>query len=271
MRDRTMAMLAASVFASVALAAAPAPVLAETTTGKVERKAHEIGNKAKAVTQDARSTVTDSWLTSKTKIAIFGDARLKSAQVGVDTVDGIVTLRGKVDSDEARAAAGSVAGAIEGVKSVRNDLQVVAPGDRKTVDVSDKEITGKVEERFATNEQLKGIGVRTDDGVIILSGKVSNIEASAQASEIARDVPGVRFVKNDLTYDGARPAADRPSRTGRVMATQQALKARGFDPGPIDGLMGPGTASALRDYQKSENIAITGRMDADTAAKLGMK
>ncbi len=271
MRYRTIPILAASVFASVAIAAAPARVMSETTTEKVERKADEIGKKAKAATQDAKSAVTDSWLTSKTKIAIFGDARLKRAQVSVDTVNGMVTLRGKVDSGEAKAAAGSVAEAIEGVKSVKNDLQVVAPGDRKTVDISDKEITAQVEERFSKHGQLKKIGVRTDDGVITLSGEVASIEVCAQASEIARDVPGVRVVKNELTYDLARPAPDRPSRTGRVMATQQALKARGFNPGPIDGVMGPGTASALRDYQKSENIAITGQMDADTATKLGMK
>jgi osmotically-inducible protein OsmY len=41
-------------------------------------------------------------------------------------LDGRVTLRGKVDSDTAKAAA-AVAGKVEGVKSVRNDLQVVPP------------------------------------------------------------------------------------------------------------------------------------------------
>jgi peptidoglycan hydrolase-like protein with peptidoglycan-binding domain len=34
--------------------------------------------------------------------------------------------------------------------------------------------------------------------------------------------------------------------------------------------MGPKTISALRDYQKSENLTTTGRFDGDTRAKLGV-
>lgn len=48
-------------------------------------------------------------------------------------------LRGKVDSDEARAAAGSIAEGVQHVNAVKNDLQVVAVGDRKAADISDKE------------------------------------------------------------------------------------------------------------------------------------
>ena len=40
---------------------------------------------------------------------------------------------------------------------------------------------------------------------VILTGAVSNIEASAHASELARGVPGVRMVKNELTYDPVKP------------------------------------------------------------------
>ncbi len=55
------------------------------------------------------------------------------------------------------------------------------------------------------------------------------------------------------------------------MAMQQALKDKGFDPGPIDGTVGPRTTAAVRAYQKAENLALTGQMDRDTAAKLGVK
>jgi peptidoglycan hydrolase-like protein with peptidoglycan-binding domain len=55
------------------------------------------------------------------------------------------------------------------------------------------------------------------------------------------------------------------------MAMQQALKDKGFDPGPMDGVIGPKTTAALKDYQKSENLAMTGKMDRDTAVKLGVK
>ena len=42
------------------------------------------------------------------------------------------------------------------------------------------------------------------------------------------------------------------------MAMQQALKDKGFEPGPIDGTVGPRTAAALRGYQKAENPTLTG-------------
>jgi hyperosmotically inducible protein len=270
---RYATILGAAVFASVAVVATPTYVHSQSTGDKVEQKAQQTWQKTKDVTRDAKSEVSDSWLTAKTKIALFADERVKGRQVGVETVKGVVTLRGKVDSDEAKAAAASLAQGIEGVKSVRNDLQVVAPADRKAVDVSDKDITSQVQDRLSKDPRLKKVDVRTDGGVVSLTGDVPGIGASARASEIAREVPSVRSVKNELIYDGARPHgnASRSRSADGVMATQQALKEKGFDPGPIDGVMGQKTVSALKDYQKSENLAMTGRMDRDTTAKLTAK
>jgi peptidoglycan hydrolase-like protein with peptidoglycan-binding domain len=56
-----------------------------------------------------------------------------------------------------------------------------------------------------------------------------------------------------------------------VAAMQQAVKDKGFDPGAVDGIEGPKTASALKDYEKSENVTMTGKLYPGTAAKLGMK
>ena len=111
-------------------------------------------------------------------------------------------------------------------------------------------------------------------GVVSLRGEVPNISASAHASEIVRGISGVRSVKNELTYNPGRRDRSLVMSTeshARVMATQQALKEKGFDPGPIDGVMGLRTASALKEYQKSEDLKITGKMDSDTTAKLGTK
>ena len=50
--------------------------------------------------------------------------------------------------------------------------------------------------------------MRTDGGTAALTGVVATIDISARASELARAVPGVRAVTNELTYDPAtRPAA----------------------------------------------------------------
>jgi hyperosmotically inducible protein len=175
------------------LAAAP---LTASAQGKME----ETKDKARSMTQDAKTAVSDSWITSKTKIALFADERVKGSQVSVDTMKGgVVHLRGKVDSAEAKAAATEIAKGIEGVKSVKNDLQVVAPGSRKMVEAKDEDIEKAVETRLSRDAQLKSVNVRTDAGVVTLTGEVPSIVAAAKASEMARSVSGVKSVKNELT------------------------------------------------------------------------
>ena len=267
-------LLSAWVFALAAIVTAPTSVTSQTATEKVEQKAEQAWKKTKDVTQDAKTGISDSWVTAKTKIALFADERVKGRQVSVETVNGTVTLRGKVDSDDAKAAAASITEGIEHVKSVRNDLQVVPPGDRKMIDASDKDITREGEASVSKDARLKKVDVRTEGGVVSLRGEVPNISASAHASEIVRGISGVRSVKNELTYNPGRRDRSLVMSTeshARVMATQQALKEKGFDPGPIDGVMGLRTAAALKEYQKSEHLKMTGRMDSDTTAKLGTK
>jgi peptidoglycan hydrolase-like protein with peptidoglycan-binding domain len=55
---------------------------------------------------------------------------------------------------------------------------------------------------------------------------------------------------------------------GDVRSAQQALRDRGFDPGPIDGVMGPRTTAAVKEFQQKENLTVTGSLDAETNAKL---
>ena len=168
-------------------------------TAGAQDKMDKAVDKTKSVAQDAKVAVTDSWVTSKTKIALFEDDRVKGTQVKVETIHGVVHLRGKVDSAEAKAAATAVAQNIEGVKSIKNDLQVVSPGARKDVDAKDGDITKAVENRFSRDTQLKKVDVRLDAGVVTLTGEVPSIMVAAKASEVARNTPGVKWVKNELT------------------------------------------------------------------------
>jgi hyperosmotically inducible periplasmic protein len=191
MRYGTTMTTAAILMALVA--AAPLTAGAADTADKAKEK-------AQTTTQEAKTMVTDSWVTSKTKISLFADERVKGTQVSVDTTKGVVHLRGKVDSAEAKSAAGEITQGVEGVKSVKNDLQVVAPAARKAVDASDSDIAKAVGTRLSKNTQLKKVDVRTDAGVVTLTGQVPSIGASAKASEMARGVPGVKSVKNELTF-----------------------------------------------------------------------
>ena len=243
----------------------------------------------KSTMEEAKTTVSDSWITGKTKIALYADSRVSGTQVNVDTMSGMVHLRGKVDSAAAKAAAEEVARGIEGVRGVKNELQVVPASMKKAVEVRDDEITTKVKARFAADPKMKSLDVRTDNGVVTIDGRLPSITDSARASQLAREVPGVRAVRNDTTYEHPRTSMsdDRPrarvervaSRdTGtmsntmngdaRVRAAQEALDEKGFDPGPIDGIWGPRTAAAVSEYQRRENLTVSGRLDTATMAKL---
>ena len=55
-----------------------------------------------------------------------------------------------------------------------------------------------------------------------------------------------------------------------IEKVQRSLTDKGFHPGNVDGTLGSRTRSAIREYQKSENLPVTGRLDAETAGKLGV-
>jgi peptidoglycan hydrolase-like protein with peptidoglycan-binding domain len=55
-----------------------------------------------------------------------------------------------------------------------------------------------------------------------------------------------------------------------VKKVQQSLNDKGFDAGPVDGVLGSRTRAAIRQYQAAEKLPVTGRLDAETAGKLGV-
>ena len=56
-----------------------------------------------------------------------------------------------------------------------------------------------------------------------------------------------------------------------VKSVQQALQTKGNDPGPIDGRMGHKTKAAIKAFQKANSLKVTGRVDKETAEKLGVE
>ncbi len=53
-----------------------------------------------------------------------------------------------------------------------------------------------------------------------------------------------------------------------VQAAQRQLHQQGYNPGPIDGIMGGYTRTALRQFQQKQGLAVTGRLDTKTKARL---
>lgn len=68
--------------------------------------------------------VDDSVITTKIKSLLAADDFLKSFQISVETYKGIVQLSGFVNSQKAAEKAGQIAGSVNGVKSVKNNLIV---------------------------------------------------------------------------------------------------------------------------------------------------
>ena len=205
--------------AALILTGAPAHTQAQSATDKpsvmdkMGQKADDAASKVKSTAREAKTGVTDSWVTAKTKIALFADERVKGRQINVETKSGTVMLRGKVDSEEAKSAAAEIAKGVEHVKSVRNELQVVPPADRPKVDTDDKAIAQRIDRKLKDDPQLKTakINARVDSGVVTLTGEVKSIMLSSRASEVLSDVPGVRAVRNDLTYGSRSGVMPAPS------------------------------------------------------------
>ena len=55
-----------------------------------------------------------------------------------------------------------------------------------------------------------------------------------------------------------------------IKNVQQNLSDKGFYHGNVDGKIGPQTRAGIREYQKSESLPMTGRLDGETAGKLGV-
>jgi peptidoglycan hydrolase-like protein with peptidoglycan-binding domain len=103
-------------------------------------------------------------------------------------------------------------------------------------------------------------------------------------SALALFVAGAVLVATAHAQQPMAPSADKPkgkeSATGKsnmagakgeqVKAAQQALKDKGHDPGAIDGVMGPKTQAAVRNFQSKEGLKASGRLDTETMAKLGV-
>lgn len=55
-----------------------------------------------------------------------------------------------------------------------------------------------------------------------------------------------------------------------ISSAQKALADRGYEPGPVDGVIGPRTRAALSKFQSDQGITQTGSLDANTMEKLNV-
>ncbi len=155
----------------------------------------------------AAEVPSDAWLTTKAKIAIFTSIGTKGMSVHVDTVKGRMTLHGKVIALADRENAEKTARGIDGVKEVRNLLQVVSAAEEDRVETSDSIIQKDIEAELSKDAALKQSSVSVQSvnkGTVLLGGKAESLSAHLRAIEIAQSVAGVRSVRSEIESPDAK-------------------------------------------------------------------
>lgn len=99
--------------------------MATPTPKYTEEQARKERERAKANKETIGQSLDDAWIHAKIVTKLIGDTQTPERKINVDVVEGAVTLRGNVDTAEAKAEAERVAKATDGVKKVTNQLKVV--------------------------------------------------------------------------------------------------------------------------------------------------
>lgn len=149
----------------------------------------------------AGAAPTDAWTAVRVKLALCADPLVQGVDVGdLDVrVEGpVVVLRGRVATLAARRAAAAAAARASG-GAVRDEL-VVVPGALPTPPQPDRALQRTLGRVLAREPGLSRVHVHgtVHDGVAYLTGRVPDVSTRVLASEVARRVPGVSAVPNDL-------------------------------------------------------------------------
>jgi peptidoglycan hydrolase-like protein with peptidoglycan-binding domain len=140
-------------------------------------------------------------------------------------------------------------------------MPAVAADSDKTV--KDKAVDAKDTVKEKTSEAWDKTKAKTSEAWDKTKAKTSEAwdktkEKSTEAKDKVKDT--ARDTKDKL--------AGKMESSSDIRQAQTALKEKGHDPGPIDGIHGRRTSAALRSYQKAENIKVTGRLDGETRTHL---
>jgi len=155
----------------------------------------DVDNEIRVRRRGARGpTDRDIAITAEAAIDVHPDLELADIDVSVDA--GEVTLAGTVDAYWKRDVATEVVASVRGVVDIHNEL-IVEPFR----DVGDEEIGRRVMADIHRSPDVSenDVEVSVQNGVVVLTGTVSNRAARRAAHEIACRIPGVRDVRDDIS------------------------------------------------------------------------
>ncbi len=156
------------------------------------------------------AAISDTDITAQVKLHLTGLKTLRGADIKVTTTNAVVTLDGKVGSWKAKSTVDDIVLAVDGVKSVDDNLKI--PGSSSETAktehlVSDTWITTKVKSEILADSVSKGfdVTVTTIRGVVVLKGSLANPDAIAHVKDITEKVDGVKSVNtSDLLVSPAK-------------------------------------------------------------------
>lgn len=160
----------------------------------------------------------DATLTATVKSKLLWSSVTEALKIEVDSKDGVVTLKGRAQSPEAKEVAGNLANNTDGVVSVNNLISISAADsinsrtdpqvNSPVEDMSDVWITSKVKSSLIYSRNLDGMSIKveTKSGLVSLNGIVANYAEKELAVEIARNIRGVKGVNADALKVMARTA-----------------------------------------------------------------
>lgn len=154
-------------------------------------------------TRPVGQQLDDNTITTKIESKLTADPDVNPTNVDVDTLNGMVTLRGEVEKEEASRIAERLARETAGVRGVRNELRVqIEPGEDDETG-SDVAITAKIKTKLAADPDINPFNVDIDtlDGIVTLSGIVGKAENVERIERIARETEGVVDVRNELQVE----------------------------------------------------------------------
>lgn len=166
-----------------------------------ETKVREQAAAEPMAVDESTKTVTSSVLTAK--LALMADPRLFPFEINVELKGDALVLSGKVPHKFHKAVAGEIAHNVS--PSVMNNLKVDKELERDIIRKQDEAITLYVKERFSKSKTLEksDLTVKTEDGMVALSGRTRYQVILLEAAEAARQVPGVKAVKTeDVKVEG---------------------------------------------------------------------
>lgn len=155
------------------------------------------GDRAKSPEPEAKKPMRSSMVTAK--LALMADPRLFPYDIEVDMKDKDLVLLGKVAQESDKRVATDIVRCLEGVHAVENRLKVETDATHGLMAERDKVLTQLVKERFEKSKTLQSVkfDVKTEDGVVTLSGTTRFQIIVLEAAQAARQVPGVRAVNTE--------------------------------------------------------------------------